>query len=50
VLDDHSLTGLLRPGMSAEPTVNTKATAVVARRQSIDRVASDLVSARPSGS
>ena len=26
VLDDHSLNGLLRPGMSAEPTVNTKAT------------------------
>ena len=26
VLDDHSLTGLLRPGMSAEPTINTKAT------------------------
>jgi len=26
VLDDHSLSGLLRPGMSAEPTVDTKAT------------------------
>ena len=24
VLDDHDLAGLLRPGMSAEPTVNTK--------------------------
>ena len=29
VLDDQSLKGLLRPGMSAVPTVNTKATAVV---------------------
>jgi membrane fusion protein (multidrug efflux system) len=28
VLDDHSLKGQLRPGMSAEPTVNTKATVV----------------------
>jgi len=26
VLDDHTLTGLLRPGMSAEPTIDTKAT------------------------
>jgi membrane fusion protein (multidrug efflux system) len=26
VLDDQSLTGLLRPGMSAEPTIDTKAT------------------------
>jgi membrane fusion protein (multidrug efflux system) len=48
VLDDHSLTGLLRPGMSAEPTVNTKATAV-ALRQSTGRVASDLATARPNG-
>ena len=31
VLDDHSLTGLLRPGMSAEPTVNTKATVLAER-------------------
>src|SRR4029077_19136136 len=31
VLDDPSLTGLLRPGMSAEPTVNTKATAIAER-------------------
>ena len=28
VLDDHNLKGLLRPGMSAEPTVDTKATVV----------------------
>jgi membrane fusion protein (multidrug efflux system) len=28
VLDDQSLTGLLRPGMSAEPTIDTKATVI----------------------
>jgi membrane fusion protein, multidrug efflux system len=38
VLDDHSLTGLLRPGMSAEPVINTKAT-VVAEREAGSRVA-----------
>ena len=38
VLDDHSLTGLLRPGMSAVPTVDTKAT-VVAERETARRVA-----------
>jgi membrane fusion protein (multidrug efflux system) len=27
VLDDHDLKGLLRPGMSAEPTVDTKSAA-----------------------
>jgi membrane fusion protein (multidrug efflux system) len=26
VLDDHSLNGMLRPGMSAEPSIDTKAT------------------------
>ena len=31
VLDDHNLKGLLRPGMSAEPTVDTKATALAER-------------------
>jgi membrane fusion protein (multidrug efflux system) len=31
VLDDHKLAGLLRPGMSAEPTVDTKATVVTER-------------------
>ncbi len=31
VLDDHNLSGLLRPGMSAEPTVNTKATVIAER-------------------
>jgi membrane fusion protein, multidrug efflux system len=49
VLDDHSLTGLLRPGMSAEPTINTKATAV-AERAASSRLASDGAPARPSGS
>jgi membrane fusion protein, multidrug efflux system len=43
VLDDHRLTGLLRPGMSAEPTVNTKAT-VVAEREANRRVAQLLPS------
>jgi membrane fusion protein (multidrug efflux system) len=49
VLDDHSLTGLLRPGMSAEPVINTKATAI-AEGASTSRVASGLTLARPSGS
>ncbi|WIW44832.1 HlyD family secretion protein [Bradyrhizobium sp. 62B] len=31
VLNDHDLKGLLRPGMSAEPTINTKSAAVAAR-------------------
>ena len=48
VLDDHSLTGLLRPGMSAEPTINTKAT-VVAERQTKARLASNAALARPNG-
>jgi membrane fusion protein (multidrug efflux system) len=34
VLDDRRLTGLLRPGMSAEPTIDTKATAVAGRQSS----------------
>ncbi|MBH5370223.1 HlyD family secretion protein [Bradyrhizobium glycinis] len=38
VLDDHNLTGLLRPGMSAVPTVDTKQ-AVLAERDSAKRVA-----------
>jgi membrane fusion protein (multidrug efflux system) len=41
VLDDHHLAGLLRPGMSAEPTVNTKS-AVVAVRE-MNRVARQVV-------
>jgi membrane fusion protein (multidrug efflux system) len=48
VLDDHKLTGLLRPGMSAVPTVDTKAT-VLAERESRSRLASDLALARPKG-
>ncbi|WMT76568.1 HlyD family secretion protein [Bradyrhizobium sp. Ash2021] len=40
VLDDHKLTGLLRPGMSAEPTVDTKAT-VLAERETRAGLASD---------
>ena len=32
VLDDHNLTGLLRPGMSAEPTIDTKATVLAEAR------------------
>jgi membrane fusion protein (multidrug efflux system) len=48
VLDDHSLTGLLRPGMSAEPTVNTKAT-VLAEREANRRLASDLALTRSNG-
>jgi membrane fusion protein, multidrug efflux system len=39
VLDDQSLNGLLRPGMSAVPTVNTKS-AVVAEREAEKHVAS----------
>jgi len=31
VLDDQNLKGLLRPGMSAVPTVDTKATVIVER-------------------
>jgi membrane fusion protein, multidrug efflux system len=43
VLDDNSLKGLLRPGMSAEPTVNTKS-AVIAAREAASRVASNAPS------
>jgi membrane fusion protein, multidrug efflux system len=39
VLDDQSLNGLLRPGMSAVPTVNTKS-AAVAGREAAKRLAS----------
>ncbi|MBW7962768.1 HlyD family secretion protein [Bradyrhizobium sp. BR 10261] len=46
VLDDHSLTGLLRPGMSAVPTVDTKAT-VVAERETARRLADNAP--RPNG-
>jgi membrane fusion protein (multidrug efflux system) len=48
VLDDQSLNGLLRPGMSAEPTVNTKAT-VVTEREAASQVASSASPVRPNG-
>jgi membrane fusion protein (multidrug efflux system) len=48
-LDDQRLTGLLRPGMSAEPTVNTKAT-VLAGREAQHQLASDIALVRPNGS
>jgi membrane fusion protein (multidrug efflux system) len=48
VLDDHNLTGLLRPGMSAEPTVNTKAT-VLAERETRARLAAGAALVRPNG-
>jgi membrane fusion protein (multidrug efflux system) len=48
VLDDQSLNGLLRPGMSAEPTVNTKAT-VIAERKAAEQIASSASSTRPNG-
>lgn len=46
VLDDHSLTGLLRPGMSAVPTIDTKAT-VLAERETARRLADNT--GRPNG-
>jgi membrane fusion protein, multidrug efflux system len=45
VLDDHNLNGLLRPGMSAEPTVDTKAT-VVAEREAAKHLALSTASVR----
>jgi membrane fusion protein (multidrug efflux system) len=49
VLDDQRLKGLLRPGMSAVPTVNTKAT-VLAKRETPARVTSDTaLTRRPNG-
>jgi len=48
VLDDRSLTGLLRPGMSAEPTIDTKAT-VLAEREAKNRLASDAALTRLNG-
>ena len=45
VLDDQSLTGLLRPGMSAEPTIDTKAT-VLAEREHHSRLAANPTQAR----
>jgi membrane fusion protein (multidrug efflux system) len=48
VLDDDSLKGLLRPGMSVEPTVNTKAT-VVAERAANNRLAANAAAERGNG-
>jgi membrane fusion protein (multidrug efflux system) len=48
VLDDHSLSGLLRPGMSAEPTVDTKAT-VLAEREASSRMAAETAPERSNG-
>src|SRR5947207_2315630 len=48
VLDDHNLKGLLRPGMSAEPVVDTKAT-VLAEREAKARLAADAALVRPNG-
>ena len=45
VLDDHNLRGLLRPGMSAVPTVNTKA-AVVAEHETGKQLAAGSPSPR----
>jgi membrane fusion protein (multidrug efflux system) len=45
VFDDQSLKGLLRPGMSAEPTVDTKAT-VMAEREAERQIASRRPSPR----
>jgi membrane fusion protein (multidrug efflux system) len=47
-LDDRRLTGLLRPGMSAEPTIDTKAS-VLAERETTHRLASDAAFARSKG-
>jgi membrane fusion protein, multidrug efflux system len=48
VLDEHELNGLLRPGMSAEPTVDTKAT-VIAERETGRRIAASRLSNRSNG-
>jgi membrane fusion protein (multidrug efflux system) len=45
VLDDNNLKGLLRPGMSAVPTVNTKATAI-AEPDAAKKIASGNTSPR----
>ncbi|WP_024514197.1 HlyD family secretion protein [Bradyrhizobium sp. Tv2a-2] len=45
VLDDQSLTGLLRPGMSAEPTIDTKAT-VLAERERHSQLAANPAQVR----
>jgi membrane fusion protein (multidrug efflux system) len=37
VLDDHELAGLLRPGMSVQPSVDTKATVLAAQKTAEER-------------
>ena len=37
VLDDHGFAGLLRPGMSVEPIIDTKATVLAAAQQPAQR-------------
>ena len=37
VLDDHNLNGLLRPGMSVEPIVDTKATVLADANKPVGR-------------
>jgi membrane fusion protein (multidrug efflux system) len=49
VLDDGSLSGLLRPGMSVEPTINTKATVLAAQRQDSSKAVAANTAARPDG-
>ena len=46
VLDERNLSGLLRPGMSVEPTVDTKAT-VMAERETGRQVAANRPALRP---
>jgi membrane fusion protein, multidrug efflux system len=48
VLDERNLTGLLRPGMSVEPTVDTKAT-VMAERETGRQIATNRPTSRPNG-
>jgi membrane fusion protein (multidrug efflux system) len=48
VVDDQSLKGLLRPGMSAETTVNTKATAI-AEGEAKSRLAANAAATRSNG-
>lgn len=48
VLDEHKLAGLLRPGMSVEPTVDTKGAALTERKEN-NRVASNVALRRSNG-
>ncbi len=47
-LDDHNLKGLLRPGMSAEPTINTRAT-VLAEHEAAGQLATNAATMRRNG-